>query len=167
MEIREAMPDDAGVVLSLLERLFAQTTFLLYEPDEQGATAEEYARRMENARASKAGVVFPATVERETAGVLIGHRGSARRSRHSMSLVLGVLQAHWNRGIGMSLLRAAERWANAHGLHRLELTVQQRNTRAVALYEAAGFVVEGAKRHSLKVDDVFIDEWYMSKLIDA
>ncbi len=165
MEIREASPDDAGVVLALFERLCAQTTFLLHEPDEQGATVEEFARRLERMRKEYAGVVYLASVGLETAGVIVGSRGAARRNRHSMSVVLGVLQSYWNRGVGMSLLRAVEDWASTQGLHRLELTVQQRNTRAVALYEKAGFAIEGTRRHALVVNGAYVDEWFMSKLI--
>mgnify|MGYP001283423046 CR=1 FL=1 len=65
----------------------------------------------------------------------------------------------------MSLLRAVEDWASTQGLHRLELTVQQRNTRAVALYEKAGFAIEGTRRHALVVNGAYVDEWFMSKLI--
>ncbi|MNC96969.1 hypothetical protein D3C83_144820 [compost metagenome] len=45
--------------------------------------------------------------------------------------------------------------------------MQKRNTRAVALYRKAGFQVEGTKRDSLIVEDEYIDEWFMAKLIDS
>jgi hypothetical protein len=64
-------------------------------------------------------------------------------------------------------LAALEAWARANGLHRLELTVQVHNRRAIALYEKCGFEREGVKRHSLNIEGTFIDELYMSKLIPA
>jgi RimJ/RimL family protein N-acetyltransferase len=167
VEIREAQPDDAGTVVSLLERLYSETSFLLYEPDEQTPKTEEYARRIRDARTTDSGLMYLAQTGGETVGVLFGNRGAARRNRHSLFLVLGVLQAYWNRGVGSSLLHAAEHWACIRALHRLELTVQKCNARAVALYEKAGFQFEGTKRDSLVVDGEYLDEWLMSKLIDA
>jgi RimJ/RimL family protein N-acetyltransferase len=167
VEIREAQPDDAGAVVSLLERMYSETSFLLHGPGEQVPKTEEYARRIGDARKTESGVMYLAQIEGKTVGVLFGNRGAARRNRHSLYLVLGVLQAYWNRGVGSSLLRAVEHWACTRGLHRLELTVQKRNARAVALYEKAGFQIEGTKRDSLVVDGEYLDEWLMSKLIDA
>jgi RimJ/RimL family protein N-acetyltransferase len=167
VEIREAQPDDAGLAISLFERLYSETSFFLYEPDEQVPKIEEYARRIGKAREAASGVMYLAQIEGETVGVIFGNRGAARRNRHSLFLVLGVLQAYWNRGVGLSLLRATEHWASTYGLHRLELTVQKRNGRAVALYKKAGFEAEGTRRHSLVVNGEYLDEWFMSKLVDA
>jgi RimJ/RimL family protein N-acetyltransferase len=167
VEIREAHPHDAGAVIALFERLYSETSFLLYEAGEQVPKIEEYARRIGVARKAESGIMYLAQIEGETVGAIFGNRGAALRNRHSLFLVLGVLQAYWNRGVGLSLLRAAEHWASTHRLHRLELTVQKRNTRAVALYEKAGFEAEGTKRHSLVVNGEYLDEWLMSKLIEA
>jgi len=167
VQIREANPDDAGVVISLFERLYSETPFLLYKPNEQVPKIEAYARRIEKAQRAERGVVYLAQIEGEAVGVVFGNRGAARRNRHSLFLVLGVVQAYWSRGVGLSLLRAVEHWASSHGLHQLELTVQKRNTRAVALYKKAGFDADGTKRHPLVVNGEYLDEWLMSKLIDA
>ena len=59
----------------------------------------------------------------------------------------------------------SEAYASVHGLHRLELTVMETNTRARSLYESMGYVVEGIKRDSLFVDDKFVDEIMMAKLL--
>lgn len=49
------------------------------------------------------------------------------------------------RGVGTGLLAEAKRWAAAHGVHRLELTVMAHNHRAIGLYERMGFSVEGRR----------------------
>jgi RimJ/RimL family protein N-acetyltransferase len=167
VDIREGQPDDAGAIVSLFQRLYSETSFLLYEPNEQVPKVEDYARRIADAGKAESGVMYLARIDGETVGVIFGNRGAARRNRHALFLVLGVLQAYWNRRVGQSLLRAMEHWVRTKGLHRLELTVQKRNTRAVALYERAGFQVEGTKRHSLIVNGEYLDEWLMSKLIDV
>ena len=80
---------------------------------------------------------------------------------------MGVLEARTGRGAGRALLTALEAWARANGIHRLELTVQAHNHRAIALYEKCGFEREGLKRHSLKIDGTYVDEYYLSKLLAA
>jgi RimJ/RimL family protein N-acetyltransferase len=50
-------------------------------------------------------------------------------------------------------------------LHRLELTVDVDNRRAIALYEKCGFEREGVKRRSRRIEGRYFDELSMSKLI--
>jgi RimJ/RimL family protein N-acetyltransferase len=80
-------------------------------------------------------------------------------------VVIGVLARAAGRGIGAGLLKQAMDWAAAHGLHRLELTVMARNTRAIALYERMGFTVEGRRAECLLVDGQFVDELTMAAIL--
>jgi RimJ/RimL family protein N-acetyltransferase len=48
----------------------------------------------------------------------------------------------------------------------LELTVMAHNTRGIALYKKQGFVTEGTRRDALLLNGHFMDEFYMSKLLD-
>jgi len=59
-----------------------------------------------------------------------------------------------------------EEWAQQHHIHRLELTVMAHNNAGVALYKKQGFEIEGTKRHSLLINGQYVDEFYMSKLLD-
>lgn len=55
--------------------------------------------------------------------------------------------AHWEKGYGTEALQLALAYAFAElNLHRLSLSVIAYNTRAIALYERAGFVREGVFR---------------------
>ena len=163
--IREATPDDAKAVISLLERLYSETHFLLYEPGELNHDVAQYAHRMDQAGRKGSWVMFVAENGDGMVGVIFGNRGVAKRTRHSLLIGLGVLQASWNQGIGRCLLGAIESWAWARDLHRLELTVQATNRSAIALYEKVGFEREGTKRHSQRVEGAYVDEFLMSKLI--
>ena len=49
---------------------------------------------------------------------------------------------------------------------RLELTVECVNTGAKHLYEKNGFIVEGVRPKSMKVNGKFVDEYYMGKILD-
>jgi len=113
---------------------------------------------MEERARTDSGVMFVGENEGQLIGLVVGHRAIARRTRHSIYIVVGVLQAWVGRGVGRSLLEALEGWAVARGLHRLELNVAVENPRAIALYEKFGFEREGFKRHSRKVDSGYSDE---------
>lgn len=165
MEIRLARPDDAAALIALHERLSTETDFVLYEPGERVLRAEEYSARIDAVAKAESGVTFVAETGGALVGVIFGNRGGARKTRHTLTLALGVLEAHWGRGVGGSLLRAVETWAASRKLHRLELTVHTANRRAVALYEKMGFEREGTKRHSLHIKGHYADEWLMAKLL--
>jgi len=165
MHIREAIPADSEKLIAFFRTLYSETSFMLLEPDEFTMTAEEQARRIEDMASSESGVMFVCETNSELIGMVFGRRGIARRTRHSLYVVIGVLQASVGRGVGRSLLEVLEGWAHSRGLHRLELTVDVDNWRAIALYEKCGFEREGVKRHSRKVGGRYSDELYMSKLL--
>ena len=167
MRVREALPDDAESMVALFQLLYSETAFLLYEPGESVPAVEDYAERIREASEAQTGAIFVAEDDNRLIGAILGSCGNAKRRRHALFLVMGVLQAHWNQGVGRSLLDAVEAWARARGLHRLELTVQTTNDRAIALYEKMGFVREGTKRDSIRVGAEYVDELLMSKLIAA
>ena len=74
------------------------------------------------------------------------------RSRHqSLELKRMVVQAK-GQGTGRAALRLAKKIAfDELGAHRLWLDVKKPNTRARALYDSEGFVVEGELREAVKV----------------
>ena len=63
-------------------------------------------------------------------------------------------QAHRGEGIGRALLAAAIAWATeTEAVEKLSLSVFSDNVRAIALYEAAGFVVEGRREREYRMSD--------------
>jgi diamine N-acetyltransferase len=69
------------------------------------------------------------------------------------------------RGHGRAALRAVQEFAFAElGAHRLWLDVKEHNTRARALYEEEGFVMEGCLRECLVAPDGFESLYIMSML---
>jgi RimJ/RimL family protein N-acetyltransferase len=151
----------------MLRTLYSETTFMLYEPGEFTVTEEQQAQRIEERSRSDSGVMFVCETDDQLIGVVFGTLGIARRTRHSLYIVIGVLQGWAGRGVGRALLQTLEGWALARGVHRLELTVAVENRRAIALYEKFGFEREGVKRHSRKIDGRYSDELYMSKLLTS
>ena len=71
---------------------------------------------------------------------------------HGGVLGMGVLEGYRGKGIGASLMRATLEHARKTGFTRVELTVREDNLRAKALYDKAGFAVEGRKRKAALFD---------------
>jgi len=165
MLVREARASDAAGLIAFFRTLYSETKFMLLEPDEFTVNEEQQARRIEEMSRSESGVMFVCEMDGELIGAVFGTRGVARRTRHSLYVVIGVLQAWIGRGVGRALLDALEGWALSRGLRRLELTVAVDNHRAIALYEKFGFEREGVKRQSRKIEGRYSDELYMSKLL--
>jgi ribosomal-protein-alanine N-acetyltransferase len=67
---------------------------------------------------------------------LVGYRRNSTRAR---LFALALDATAQGRGLGRCLLRAVERAAKAHGASMLGLEVRIDNTRAIALYEKAGY----------------------------
>lgn len=87
------------------------------------------------------------------------------RSQHqSLELKRMVVQAKGS-GFGRAALRVAKKVAfDDLGAHRLWLDVKARNSRAKALYDTEGFVVEGQLRDAVKVQGGFDSLIVMSML---
>jgi RimJ/RimL family protein N-acetyltransferase len=166
VRFRAAEPGDAGALLALKQQLDRETSFMLLEPDERNETAQDIAADLERLAGSNS-IVIVAENRAGLVGYVDARGGEYRRSRITAYLVIGVLAAASGQGVGSGLLRAVERWALAHGIHRLELTVMARNERAARLYERMGFEVEGRRRECLTVDGHLVDELYMGKLLPA
>ncbi|WAJ28643.1 GNAT family N-acetyltransferase [Antarcticirhabdus aurantiaca] len=108
-----------------------------------------------------------AEAENRIVGSASLQRYTGRRA-HVGAIGMGVHDDHLRRGIGRALLSAltelADDWL---GLVRLELEVNTDNAAAIALYEAAGFEIEGRARQSILRQGVLVDTFAMARLRPA
>lgn len=167
--IRTAGPADAAALMRLKRQLDEETSFMLLEPGERDPSVPKLAAHLEDVAGSGNSLVLLAETGGETDGEPAGYLelagGEARRNRSTTHVVIGVLARASGRGVGSGLLGEAVRWSAEQGLHRVELTVMAHNTRAVALYQRMGFVIEGRARECLRVDGRFVDELTMAILL--
>src|SRR5207245_893989 len=64
----------------------------------------------------------------------------------------------WGKRLGREALDLEVRYLREHlGLHRIGLSVVSHNDRAIWMYKAAGFVVEGIERDGIGRDEGFVD----------
>ena len=163
--MRAAGPDDAAALLRLKQRLDQETSFMLLEAGERDTSVPELARELESAAWSGNSVVIVAEIGGELAGYVELTGGTFHRNQATAYVVIGVLAAAGGKGVGRGLLEEAKRWAVAHGVHRLELTVMAHNHRAIGLYQRTGFSIEGRRSECLFIDGQFIDELYMAMVL--
>lgn len=83
---------------------------------------------------------------------------------HVGVVAMGLLPEWRDKGWGTRLMQTALAAADAYGFTRIELTVYANNLRAKALYSKLGFVEEGVRRRSVRIDDVFQDEIMMARV---
>jgi ribosomal-protein-alanine N-acetyltransferase len=71
---------------------------------------------------------------------------------------LAVSAACRRQGLGSALCMRAMAWARAQGADRMELEVRESNRGAIALYESAGFMVQGRRAgyYEHPVEDAFL-----------
>jgi ribosomal protein S18 acetylase RimI-like enzyme len=165
MEIRHIRVDDAEKFMQLVRRVENEAKYMLLEPGERNTSIDKQMKLIENILKENHSTIFVAEESAELVGYLIAIGNKAKRKRHSVYLVIGILQSYRGKGIGTRLFRKLEEWAKKHKLRRLELTVVTRNDAGIGLYQKMGFEIEGTKKDSLLLEGEFVDEYYMAKLI--
>ncbi|RUR09732.1 GNAT family N-acetyltransferase [Legionella sp. km772] len=85
---------------------------------------------------------------------------------HIGVLGIGILAPYRNQGIGKKLLKTAIGQARLKGLTRIELTVREKNHRAIALYEQFGFVKEGIHKNAVRINGNYEHHLFMALLFE-
>ena len=165
MEVRNATIDDATQIVEVMEDAEA-SNFMLFGPGERKMTAQKFMPFIEMIDKKEHAAMFVAIEEDTILGYLIV-QGEVRPKRvsHKASIVIGVHSERRGKGVGTALFEQAHQWAEEKGLHRLELTVIAENEQAFALYRKMGYETEGMRKHSLWIDDEYVDEYYMAKFL--
>jgi RimJ/RimL family protein N-acetyltransferase len=166
MDIRAIRESDSEQFLLLGKLLDQETQFMMLEPGERTMTIEEQGQRIKSVLSQTNQIILVAEHENRLIGFLGAFGGGFHRNRDCAYIVIGIMQAYAGQGIGKRLFEALEKWAIDQKLHRLELTVMCHNERAIHLYQKMGFKIEGVKQDSLWVNERYVDEYYMAKILD-
>jgi RimJ/RimL family protein N-acetyltransferase len=79
-------------------------------------------------------------------GQVVGHAATQESATGVLSLGMAILAPARGRGGGRTLLKAVQDHARSCGAHKISLEVWTDNARAISLYAAAGFEIEGLRR---------------------
>ena len=147
MRIRRIDLCDARLFWDVQKQLDTESKFMMLEPEE---------RRFD----------FSRTIGRISRFDFLVGADVANRIRNTAYVVVGIIEEFQHQGIGSQLFEELERWAKEKAVKRLELTVMINNYAAIALFQKHGFTIEGVRREAMCVDGKYIDEFYMSKILD-
>lgn len=164
MIIRNAEIADAERLVSLIADA-EKSGFMMFEPGERQISPEQLSKRIAAIKQEDNSAILLAEDKGELKGYLFIIGNSPQRTSHRVYLAIGIGEGSRGQGVGTSLFEQLDAWAIEKGIHRLELTVMIHNRAGIALYQKAGFKIEGIKKNSLKVNGEYIDEYYMAKLI--
>lgn len=136
--------------------------FLLTEVEALALTDISLIAKLQNER------IWGSFAQDRLNGIVAMQPGRLERLRHTADI--GPLYVHpsaQGQGVAQALLSAAIVAARDMGLLQLELCVDATNTRAIALYQAAGFVQFGRRPRSVIVNCRPRDDLLMLKALDA
>jgi RimJ/RimL family protein N-acetyltransferase len=162
---RKIKEGDAEEFLSLCRKVDAETLFMMFEPGERPTTIEEQRCEIKEILLRDNQTIFVAENDGQLIGYLTACGGKYKRNRQTAYIITGILQGFTSQGIGTRLFEEMERWAKEKEFHRLELNVMVHNEAALALYRKIGFEIEGKKKHSLLINNTYVDEYWLAKLL--
>ena len=168
IEIRRAVPDDAGAVLAYLQMVGGESDNLTFGPEGPGLTEAEEREYLARAAASDNALVLLALHEGTIVGSLSFEGGRRARIRHTGEVGISVARAYTGKGIGRVLLEALIEWAEASGvIRKLNLRTRVDNTGAIRLYERLGWVAEGRITRDQGIANIFTDTLFMGRPVDG
>jgi len=137
--VRPATADDLEAALDVYARVAEERIHIGAEPPiDRERRLGKWAARLEHPKET----IFVAVAESAIVGMAdLGWVGASE-------VGMAILPEWRGRGFGSALLEACIEWAEAEGIHKMELQVWPHNEAAISLYEKFGFEREGyLKRH--------------------
>jgi ribosomal protein S18 acetylase RimI-like enzyme len=160
--VRSVEPEDAGSMLRYMKIMLGETRFLLRTPEEFDYTAEEEAAVLAKRKEDPRTLMLVAVIDGQiVAAADVCSHGAKSRLMHRGELGISVRKDYWRLGIGSALMERLLAFAGETGYEQVELTVESRNRRALALYHKYGFTVYGTRPHGMKYPDGSYDNDYL------
>lgn len=165
--LRSPEEEDAKRAIEFLEDV-SQSPFLPAEPWERRDTPEGERRFLRAFLEDEGGAILAAFLSDGRMAGLVSVRRvrDSAKLRHRAELGISVIGSMRRKGLGISLMRAAEEWAEKAGFEQLELSVFAQNAAGRALYEKCGFETWGAKKNAFRLSGGgYDDEILMGKFL--
>lgn len=166
--IRQAIPADAAELLTIMKKIGQETPYLVMDERGLALTEAEMQENLANLYESLNNVLLVAIINNKIVGTASVKAANQPRMEHIGEVGISLLRDYWGYGLGTVMMKELIDWAQASGvIRRLELTVQERNQRAIHVYRKLGFVDEALMPRGAKTDDgEFLNVHLMRLLID-
>jgi RimJ/RimL family protein N-acetyltransferase len=142
--LRNGSESDGPAVLDNFNLTHSQTDYLLSYPDENTFDSKQESKFLKEKSESENEIEIIAVVDNIVAGTAgLEAIGTKYKVRHRAEFGISIAKEFWGLGIGWALINACIECAGNAGYTQLELSVVAENTRAISMYERAGFVEFG------------------------
>ena len=156
--IREAVPDDARVVLAYAEDVSRESNFLTFGPGEFELTEAAERDVLHKHQETDNQLYILGLVDDTLIATLSFAAGDRRRLRHSGEFGMSVRKRFWGLGVGSLMVDTLIDWAKGTDIIRkINLRVRTDNRRAIDLYVRKGFVTEGTMRDEICLEGAYFD----------
>ena len=158
--IRPATVDDAPQVQENINSIGAEVVYILAESVGNDLDAErDWIRQFDGVSS----VLFVAEVD----GMIVGqgdvHPGRPPKESHVGTIGIAIRDGYREVGLGRALMERLLEWMRDRQFHKACLEVFSTNARAIALYKACGFEVEGVRRRQYRILNDWVDDVVMGK----
>lgn len=164
MIIRSGNINDAEKMLDMLDKLDNETKYMMFEPGEIKGNIENIKAKLNSNPEEQITLIIDDG--KNIGGFLSAQRGNFNRIKHTAYIVIGLLKDYRGKQLGTKMFKLLDKWALENNITRLELTVVSVNIPAIKLYEKMGFVKEGIRKNAMKVDNIYVDELYMARILN-
>jgi len=163
--IRAIEASDARSFIHLQEEIFQQTDFMYNIQNELDLTVQQLRKDLVYWKQLKNRTILLCILNGIFAGYAVVHGYKHSKAKHVASIRIAVMEKYQRQGIGSALMKAVESWSKQRDISRLELTVMEHNDNALNLFKKLGFQQEGIRQNAIKLNDAFINEYSLSKIL--
>ena len=164
--LRNAKEDEAEMLLKYLKQVYAETPFLIQEPDEITFTIDDEKKYIKENNDSDSDLLLIGTLDGKHVGNCSLMGNHARRLKHRISLGIVLYLEYTGLGIGRIMIEEVCKIAKENGIEQVELEVAANNRNAISLYEKLGFENVGTLPNNMKYSDgTYTDVHFMVKYL--
>lgn len=164
--LRNAKEDEAEMLLKYLKQVYAETPFLIQEPDEITFTIDDEKKYIKENNDSDSDLLLIGTLDGKHVGSCSLMGNHARRLKHRISLGIVLYLEYTGLGIGRIMIEEVCKIAKENGIEQVELEVAANNINAISLYEKLGFENVGTLPNNMKYSDgTYTDVHFMVKYL--
>ena len=164
--LRNAVEDEAEMLLKYLKQVYVETPFLIQEPDEITFTIDDEKKYIKENNDSDSDLLLIGTLDGKHVGNCSLMGNHARRLKHRISLGIVLYLEYTGLGIGRIMIEEVCKIAKENGIEQVELEVAANNINAISLYEKLGFEKIATLPNNMKyADGTYTDVHFMVKYL--
>jgi len=156
-------PEDAELFIDFMLGVTSETDFILPTYNEVNTSVDAQSEMIKHNGVNKQ--VFVAKDNGKIVAFIGVTKNSLAKISHVANFAIAVLDEYKGKGLATELMKQAEEWLKSKSVTRIEMTVIKDNLPAIKLYEKLGYAKEGMRINSIKINDEYFDEVYMSKVL--